>query len=65
MNRDTAPTVEISVEVMAEREKAILVTDGKVEAWIPRSMILDYCEDRGSIVSIFLSEYFAEEKGLL
>lgn len=59
------PDVEIACEVRAETEKAILIFDGKVEVWIPRSQIKDECEEDGKITSIFLSEWMANEKGLL
>lgn len=57
--------VEIAVEVRAETAKAILIYDGKVEVWIPRSQIKDECEENGKITSIFVSEWLATEKGLL
>ena len=58
--------VEIAVDVRAETEKALLVFDGKIEVWIPKSQINDQCEERdGTITSIFISEWMAEEKGLI
>lgn len=58
--------IEIAVEVRHETEKALLVFDGKTEAWIPKSQILDQSErDDGSIETIFLRESFALDKGLL
>ncbi len=58
-------TVEIAIEVRGETPKALLVFDGKVETWIPKSQITDQCEEKGQIVSIFLYEWLATEKGLL
>lgn len=57
--------VEIEVEVRAETEKALLVFDGRTEVWVPKSQILDQCEENGKITSIFLTEWLAVEKGLL
>lgn len=57
--------IEIAVEVRAQTPKALLVFDGKTEVWIPRSQIRDYCEERGQITSIFISEWLAGEKGLI
>lgn len=57
--------VEIAVEVRGETEKALLVYDGKTEAWVPKSQIKDQCEDKGQITSIFVTEWLAEEKGFL
>lgn len=58
--------IEIEVEVRAETPKALLVFDGKTEAWVPKSQILDQCENEmGTITSIFISEWLATEKGLV
>jgi len=57
--------IEIDVEVVAETPKAMLITDGKKEVWIPRSQIKDYSEESGKVTSIFLTEWMATEKGLI
>jgi len=57
--------IEIAVEVRGETDKALKVFDGKVEVWIPKSNISDECEDKGRIVSIFIPEWLALEKGLI
>lgn len=61
--------VEIEVQVKAVTAKAILVThDGETATWVPKSMITDYAgseELDAKVTSIFLSESFATEKGLL
>ena len=57
--------IEIEVEVVAETPKAMLVNDGKKEVWIPRSQIKDYCEEKGKVTSIFITEWLATEKGLI
>ena len=57
--------IEIAVEIRAETPKALLIYDGKVECWIPKSQIKDECEENGRITSIFISEWLANEKGLI
>lgn len=57
--------IEIAVQIRVETEKAYLVFDGKTEAWIPKSQITDYSEDDGVIKTIFISEWMAEQKGLI
>lgn len=57
--------IEIACEVRAETPKAIKIFDGKTECWIPRSQIKDECEEKGVITSIFITEWLANEKGLI
>lgn len=57
--------VEISVEVQRETEKAYLCFDGKVQAWISKSQITDYSEEKGKITSIFIQEWLAFEVNFL
>jgi len=57
--------IEIAIEVKARTDRALLVTDGKVECWIPRSQISDYVGDADSPETIFISEWLAGEKGLI
>ena len=66
MNKSPQPKqVEIEVRIVSATDKALLVSDGKREAWIPRSQITDYCEENGQITSIFISQWLAETKGLV
>lgn len=57
--------IEIAGEVKASTDKAVLWFDGKTEAWVPRSQITDYCEEKGKWTSIFLREWLAIEKGFV
>jgi len=57
--------IEIDVDVRAETPFAMLVYNGDIEAWLPKSQITDICEERGKIKSIFVREWLAEEKGLI
>ena len=56
--------IEIDVVVRAETDRALLVFDGSTEAWIPKSQVVDQCEEKGQITSIFISEWLATQKGL-
>ncbi len=60
-----AKQVEIEVEVRAETERALLVYNGSVEVWVPKSQITDQCGEGSEISSIFISEWLATEKGLV
>lgn len=57
--------IEIAVEVVAQTDKAWLVSDGTQQVWIPRSQIDDYCEEKGKVTSIFITEWLATQKGLI
>lgn len=57
--------VEIAVEIRHETDLAYLIFDGQQEVWIPKSQVSDYCEDKGKIISIFIPEWLAEDKGLI
>jgi hypothetical protein len=51
--------VSIDVDLIAETEKAYLVSDGDVKAWIPKSQC-EYCDS-----VIYLPERLAIDKELL
>lgn len=57
--------IEIDVEVRAETDLALLVYNGSVTVWVPKSQITDQCEEEGKIISIFLREWLAIDKGLV
>lgn len=63
MVRDTA---WVTVEVKHTTDKAVLVSDSKTEAWLPKSMILDQDDAlvKGNTVEIEISQELAEDKGL-
>ena len=52
-------------DAQKQDRKAILIFDGVKEIWIPWKLVVDYCEDRGKITSVFISEWFAEKEGLI
>lgn len=59
--------VEIAIDIKAMTEKAILIYDGDREVWIPLSQVTDYTDEIevGASITIFISEWLANEKGLL
>ena len=57
--------VEIEVEVRHSTDSAILVYDGNVEVWVPRSQINDYSGEQDHPDIIFVSEWFATKAGLV
>ena len=60
--------VEISVEYRHQTKKAILVSDGDDEVWIPKSLISDWSDDdpeQGDVIVISIPEWFATKEGLV
>lgn len=62
--------VEIECEVRSVTRDAILIFDGKREAWIPKSQVDDWCDGPDDApghgtTSIFIPEWLATEKGLV
>lgn len=61
----TKKIVDITVQVRRETVKAVLVSDGVTEAWLPRSQIEINISDDGQADVITLPEWLAMEKGFL
>lgn len=58
--------VEINCDIRATTDKAYLVYNGSVEAWVPKSLVSDYTEEPdGHISSVFIPEWLAEDKELV
>lgn len=57
--------IEITCDVLRETDKAYLVHNGEIEAWIPKSQVSDESESLGEITSIFIPEWLAEKSGLI
>lgn len=57
--------IEIDVETQMHTNKALLVYNGKTQCWIQRSLISDYTGDEDCPDSIFITEFLAEQKGLI
>lgn len=58
--------VDINVEIIHETEAAVLISDSRVEVWVPKSQIdnLDDVEV-GEHVTITIPEWLAEQGGLI
>lgn len=58
--------IEVDVEVTAFTELAIQVLDlHDNKVWIPRSQIDDYSGEDNNPETIFITQWLAEEKGLV
>ena len=59
-------TIEISVEIGYETERAYKVTDGYVDAWLPKSQLKtdDIC-GVGKTVTFEMPEWLAQDKGFI
>jgi len=55
--------VEVVVWVTRETEKALHVTDGIIEAWIPKSLVVQDDERRDGTRSIWIPAGIARQKG--
>ena len=58
-------TVEIIGEVRHETDHAVLLYDGRVEEWIPKSQISDRRETTEGLVELDVPEWLAHHKGLI
>jgi len=57
---------EFDLELVAETAAAIRVSDGTVEAWIPKSQLEDEIEHlENGLVRIVIPEWLGEQKGLI
>jgi len=57
---------ELSLQVLAETDKAILVYDGvKVREWLPKSQIDNQDWEIGKVYTIIVPFWLAMEKGLV
>lgn len=62
-------TVTINVKVVERTDLALLVSDGRKEAWVPLSQIEDTVEEEDgmlgvNITAIVIPEWLATDKGL-
>ena len=68
MMNDAATEIECTVKRVTDH--AIYINDGKRDAWIPKSMVSDWCDGPDEApgygtTSIFIPEWLALEKGLI
>lgn len=57
-------TFEITCELVAETPMAILVDDGDVEVWLPKSQI-EFVLKHGGLVEVTAPEWLLSDKGLI
>lgn len=61
-------TIKINVKVVERTDLALLVSDGRKEAWVPLSQIEEVIEEPGLfgpiITAIIVPEWLAADKGL-
>lgn len=58
--------IEVDIEVTAFTELALQVLDlHDNTVWIPRSQITDYVGEESDPETIFITEWLAEQKGLI
>lgn len=62
-------TIRINVKVVEQTDLALLVSDGRKEAWVPLSQIEDTIEEEDgmlgvNITAIIIPEWLASDKGL-
>ena len=65
--RDSESDEQVQVEDLEEKretEKAILVTDGEKEYWLPKSQVEVEPGDRG-LINVSMPRWLAEDKGLV
>jgi len=58
-------TVEIYVEIKRRAARAVLVSDGVSEVWLPTSLIDIDPANKYNQASITMPEWLAKEKGLI
>lgn len=57
---------EVFVDIKRRTQKAILVTDGVIEAWLPLSLIdIEKDPNKYNQATITMSERLAKEKGFI
>lgn len=60
--------VKINVKVVERTDLALLVSDGRKDAWVPLSQIEEFIEESGPfgpvVVAIVVPDWLAADKGL-
>lgn len=65
MSREDIEPVEVACQLRRTTERALLIYDGKVEAWIPLSQISERQDRNGALESITIPLWLAKEKDLI
>lgn len=65
----TDRTIEITCDIIHKSDKALLIDDGAIKAWIPFSQLVQPSQDDLEIgqqgVEIEITEWIAKTKGLI
>lgn len=64
MSHANDETVSLDLEVLAETDLALRVTDGDIEVWLPKSELEDW-PDVGETEAIEVPEWLAKDRGLV
>ncbi len=56
--------VEMIAELIAQTHSALLISDGDIEVWLPKSQI-EYSEGLDDTVELVIPELLAKEKELI
>ena len=65
MSRNDMIDISCTIVRDEDTDMAILVDDGEVEVWLPRSQIEYTAPDQKGITVVSLPEWLAEDRGLL
>lgn len=57
--------VELELEIVSELDKAIVVSDGEIQHYLPKSMIAYTLDPNEEITNIQMPEWLAHKKGLI
>lgn len=58
---DLAGKVEVLGTIVQQTDKAVLLSDGTQQQWLPKSKI-KIVEDKGGLVEVTMPEWLAKEK---
>lgn len=64
MTSGESDIIDLKVQILHERDKAILVDDGDRKVWLPKSMI-EFEPDAGTLSIVSLPEWLARDKELI
>ena len=56
--------IDICVEFLKDHGRAIKISDGNVEEWLPKSQI-EYDGEEGDTITVTMPNWLALEKGLI
>jgi len=56
--------IDLSMDYVAETDKAMLLSDGNEQYWIPKSLMEDIRE-KGPLITFTIPEWFAYKEGLI